>query len=101
MLARAHARGGQAHRIVGYLGKSDSFDRAMARFAVTYADTMQADHAQLSSAIANGTLEAVVEPGPRDCRNRVGSEAWAVRWAGGRRSPKGFSSDSHELARLR
>jgi uncharacterized protein (DUF2252 family) len=61
VLARAHARGGQARRIAGYLGSSDTFDRAMARFAITYADTTRADHAQLTSAIADGTLEAVVE----------------------------------------
>ena len=32
-LARAHARSGDRHAIAGYLGKSDSFDRAIAEFS--------------------------------------------------------------------
>jgi uncharacterized protein (DUF2252 family) len=61
VLARAHARSGEAARIAGYLGSADPFDRAMARFAVAYADTNDADHAQLAAAVADGTLDAVIE----------------------------------------
>jgi len=61
VLARAHARSGEATRIAGYLGTSGTFDRAMAAFAVTYADTNEADHARLGEAIAEGTLEAAPE----------------------------------------
>ena len=61
VLARAHARSGEAARIAGYLGSADPFDRAMARFAAAYADTNDADHAQLAAAVADGTLDAVIE----------------------------------------
>src|SRR5262249_29051647 len=37
-LARAHAKSGDAAAISGYLGKNDSFDRAVAKFAFAYAD---------------------------------------------------------------
>ena len=41
-LARAHARSGEPAVISGYLGKSDVFDRAIAAFAVAYADQANA-----------------------------------------------------------
>jgi len=45
VLARAHARSGDAVAISGYLGSSDRFDRAVARFAEAYADQSEADYA--------------------------------------------------------
>ena len=56
-LARAHSRSGQAATIAGYLGKSDMFDRAIARFAVGYAAQTERDHHTFSEAIAAGRLE--------------------------------------------
>ena len=44
-LARAHARSGDPALISGYLGSSDTFDRAIATFAETYADQTERDHA--------------------------------------------------------
>jgi len=38
VLARAHARSGDAVAISGYLGSGDRFDRAVASFAEAYAD---------------------------------------------------------------
>lgn len=46
-LARAHARSGDAAMISGYLGSSDTFDRALVTFAETYADQAERDHAAL------------------------------------------------------
>ena len=43
-LARAHARSGDRIAIAGYLGRSSSFDRAIAEFASTYADQNEHDH---------------------------------------------------------
>ncbi|MDO4443499.1 MAG: DUF2252 family protein, partial [Slackia sp.] len=43
-LAHAHARTGDRFAIAGYLGKSDAFDRAVARFARAYADQNDADY---------------------------------------------------------
>ncbi len=50
LLARAHARSGDRIAIASYLGKSDSFDRALAEFAVAYADQNERDHAALRQA---------------------------------------------------
>ena len=41
-LARAHARSGDPVAIAAYLGKSEAFDRAIAEFAVIYADQQRA-----------------------------------------------------------
>ncbi len=49
-LARAHARTGDAAKIIGYLGDDDTFDRAIERFAVAYADQNDADYATFSDA---------------------------------------------------
>ena len=57
-LARGHARSGDRVAIAAYLGNSDSFDRALARFAASYAEQNDLDHAELEAAIANGQLVA-------------------------------------------
>jgi len=57
-LARAHARTGDAAQVTGYLGKSDKFDHAIARFAAAYADQAEQDHATLQKAIRAGRLKA-------------------------------------------
>ena len=49
-LARAHARTGDAAKITGYLGDEDTFDRALERFAVAYADQNDADYAAFTKA---------------------------------------------------
>ncbi len=57
-LARAHARSGDRVAIAAYLGSSDVFDQAIARFSVHYADQNELDHAALVDAIASGRMEA-------------------------------------------
>ena len=57
-LARAHARSGDAAAIASYLGTGDGFDRAMARFAETYADQNEQDYAALKLAVDSGKLAA-------------------------------------------
>ena len=42
--------------IAGYLGSGDSFDRAMASFAETYADQNDADYAALRHAVDTGRI---------------------------------------------
>jgi uncharacterized protein (DUF2252 family) len=61
-LARAHARSGDAAFISGYLGQSDSFDKAIARFSVAYADQSEKDHAALMKAVRSGDLDVEIEP---------------------------------------
>jgi uncharacterized protein (DUF2252 family) len=57
-LARAHARTGDAAVIAGYLGKNGSFDLALAKFADSYADQTERDHAALLKAVRGGRLKA-------------------------------------------
>jgi uncharacterized protein (DUF2252 family) len=47
VLARAHARAGDASIISGYLGDTTAFDVAIAEFAVSYSAITLADHAAL------------------------------------------------------
>ena len=60
-LARAHARSGAPAQISGYLGKSDAFDKAIAAFAIAYADQSERDHAILKKAARSGRVEVVME----------------------------------------
>jgi uncharacterized protein (DUF2252 family) len=60
-LARAHARSGDAARISGYLGKSNRFDRAVADFALAYANQNEADYTAFMKAVRAGRLHADVE----------------------------------------
>jgi uncharacterized protein (DUF2252 family) len=57
-LARAHARSGDRIAISAYLGTSDVFDQAVARFAIAYADQNERDHAALAAAVSAGRLPA-------------------------------------------
>jgi uncharacterized protein (DUF2252 family) len=56
VMARAHARTGDAMAIHGYIGKGRRFDEAMSAFASRYADQTVTDHAQLREAIADGVV---------------------------------------------
>ena len=56
-LARAHARSGDPVGIDAYMGKGNSFTRAIRRFAFLYADQNERDHARLVSAIRRGIVE--------------------------------------------
>ena len=61
VLARAHAKSGDAATISGYLGKSDTFDQALGEFALAYADQNEKDHAALVKAVRSGRVEALIE----------------------------------------
>jgi uncharacterized protein (DUF2252 family) len=58
VLARAHARTGDPAMIAGYLGKTESFDEAIAKFAASYADQTERDHASFLKAIRAGKIQA-------------------------------------------
>jgi hypothetical protein len=55
-LARGHARSGNRVAIAAYLGSGDVFDRAIADFALGYAEQTRADHAALTTAISDGRI---------------------------------------------
>ena len=57
-LARAHARWGDRIAIASYLGKGESFDQAIADFAVAYADQNERDYETFAAAVASGRLAA-------------------------------------------
>ncbi len=51
LLARAHARVGDAAVISGYCGKSDDLDKALANWAEAYGNQTKADHAAFKAAL--------------------------------------------------
>lgn len=55
-LARAHARAGDAVPIAAYLGRSATFDRALATFAEAYADQNERDYATVRAAADAGEI---------------------------------------------
>jgi uncharacterized protein (DUF2252 family) len=61
ILARGHARSGDAASIAAYAGRSDRLDRAITAFAEAYAAQNLEDFAHFRDAIDSGRLEAVVE----------------------------------------
>ena len=57
-LARAHARSGDSVAISSYLGKSETFDQALATFAEAYADQNDRDYDALKAAADSGRITA-------------------------------------------
>jgi len=57
-LARAHACAGDALQTAAYLGKDDTFAKAIGRFAVAYADQTERDHEALIQAVNSGRIPA-------------------------------------------
>jgi len=47
LLARGHARSGDACLIAGYLGNGEKFGEALVKFAIAYADQTEADWKEL------------------------------------------------------
>ena len=58
LLARAHARTGDAAPIAGYCGNSDRLDAAYARWADSYGAQTVVDHAAFVEAISQGRVTA-------------------------------------------
>ncbi|HEY5820607.1 MAG TPA: DUF2252 domain-containing protein [Propionibacteriaceae bacterium] len=56
LLAKGHARTSGASMIAGYAGASDKLDQALAKFARSYADQTEIDHAALVKAVRAGVL---------------------------------------------
>jgi uncharacterized protein (DUF2252 family) len=60
-LARAHAKTGSAARIAGYLGSTERFDDALAKYSEAYADQAERDFKTFQAAIRSGRLSTEVE----------------------------------------
>jgi uncharacterized protein (DUF2252 family) len=57
-LARAHARSGDRIALASYLGNNATFEKALCRFAETYADQNERDYDMFAKACKNGRLQA-------------------------------------------
>ncbi len=57
-LARAHARSGDRIAIASYLGRADTFDRAICHFANAYADQNERDFRVMQDAVRSGRVAA-------------------------------------------
>jgi uncharacterized protein (DUF2252 family) len=56
VLGKGHARSGDACVLDGYCGDTEKLDKAIAEFAVAYADQSTADYEQFTSAVKKGRL---------------------------------------------
>ena len=56
-LARAHAKAGDAATIAGYLGSTDQFDIALAKYSEAYANQAERDFGLFQAAIRSGRLQ--------------------------------------------
>ena len=65
LLSKGHARSGDPCAISGYLGASDKFDLAVARFGVAYANQTVKDWEALRHAIRTGKIKAAPPEKPR------------------------------------
>jgi len=63
-LARAHCSSGSSSAISGYQGNGYAFDRAIARYAVAYADVAEADFATFKSALPLSGASGSINSGP-------------------------------------
>ena len=60
VLARAHARSGDAAEIADYLGTGDRARAALVDFASAYADQNERDHRQLAAAVEDGSIPSTI-----------------------------------------
>jgi hypothetical protein len=70
-LARAHARGGDATIIAGYIGKGSTLDRAITSFAKAYAEQNDHDYQELKQAVKDGIILTCDENKEGDCPRPV------------------------------
>jgi len=63
VLARAHARSGDAAVLSGYMGEETTFDEAIGKFSVLYADQAEKDYEIFSDAVRTGRIEAAEDCG--------------------------------------
>ncbi len=84
LLARGHARSGNANMLAGYLGNSDKFDHAIVRFAADYSDQTEKD------------WKALVQS--RQPARSTRTAPAAVRTAQAAKEPKAKSSDQQVTA---
>lgn len=57
VLAKGHARSGDPAVVAGYLGSNDRWDKALAKFALLYADQTTRDYEQFKKATKEGKIK--------------------------------------------
>ncbi len=60
-LARAHAKGGNAARLAGYMGRNSHLDNALVSFAHAYADQCERDYALFMRAVRSKMIPIEIE----------------------------------------
>lgn len=78
ILAKAHARSGDAAAISGYLGKNDTFDEAIGSFSLAYADQSERDYEKLMKAIDKGRVAVASEEGRSGIKAPAGARGKGV-----------------------
>ncbi|SJZ38982.1 Uncharacterized conserved protein, DUF2252 family [Enhydrobacter aerosaccus] len=63
-LALAHAKSGDAAMMAGYVGKGDTLDEAIGRFALAYLEQTERDHDRFAAARRAGRISASLETVP-------------------------------------
>ncbi len=58
VLAKGHARSGDPAVLAGYLGATERWDKALAKFAFAYADQTTQDYEKFTAAIRSGKIKA-------------------------------------------
>jgi len=59
VLAKAHARSGDAAALCGYCGDTAKLDKAIAKFATAYADQTDKDYVKFVKAIEAGEIKSI------------------------------------------
>jgi len=62
VLAKAHARTGDAAALHGYCGDSSKLDKAIVKFATDYADQTARDYETFTKAVKQGSIKALPSP---------------------------------------
>jgi len=57
VMAKGHARSGDACVLSGYCGRNDKLDKAIVKFAVAYADQTEQDHEKFLAAVKRGKIK--------------------------------------------
>ena len=70
LLSKGHARSGDSCAISGYLGTSEKFDQAMAKYGVTYADQTAKDWEEFKRAIRAGRIHAKLPPAAKSAKHK-------------------------------
>lgn len=79
LLARGHARSGDACRIRGYCGAGEKMAKVLTGFAVEYADRTELDYQAFMAAVKKGRIKIAEHPQRPDAKKRPAARKRPVR----------------------